>query len=1040
MLKKVLSIMLALAMCATLVVVPVSADATGTVLFEEDFSDATAAIARFEQYGPNESDAAFIAKEFWGTKATDGHSLNFTADGSALNFTANAARAAIADSDWSDIRIEFDYSTGPSANCFVMVRMDDNYSGYAVNLGSTTTGTTYTYTLVNGGYSFANGVSEGKFFTEVNNAEYTDWNKVQYANNHAVIEVKGTTVTSKIYNGETLISTNKAENLTLPSNGKVVFATNNCAQNTFDNIVVTDLSSNDPVSITPANGTKNVSVSSDVVLTYGKNVTEAMADAVTVSPETSYTPSIDGNTLTLDFDGLEYNTTYTVTSGEFTSTFKTEMNMEDVLFFEDFADATTSIAKFEQYGPNTGADTFLVKEFWGTKATEGASLNFTGSSNGHKFDVNAPRAAIVDSNWSDFRLEFDYSTGPVANSYIMLRMDENYNGIEVQLGAGNGTTHTYELVNGISTMTAGVAKYDHWGNITYGEAAYRNWNDNYANRHAVIEIKGTTLTSSIYDGENLISTAVAENIQTPSAGKIVFATNNGAQNTFDNIVVTDLAGGAPHSITPVDKATDVSVLSDVALTFAKAVTEEVADAVSISPAAAFRKIIDGKTLKLCFTDALEYETTYTITYGDFTASFTTESLSGDVIFAEDFTNATASLAKFEQYGPNTGTDTFYVKEFWGTSATDGASLNFTGSANGHKFDINAPRAAIVDSNWSDFRLEFDYTTGPVANSYIMLRMDDAYNGIEVQLGAGKGTTYEYELVNGISTMTDGTAKYDHWGNITYGEDSYINWNDSYANRHAVIEIEGTTLTSSIYDGDNLISKAVAENIQTPSAGKIVFAVNNAQNTFDNIKIIPIGLEFTPDKIKNVQDTISLTFEEALANTNKWDELITVTDADGNAAEFSTKLNINTGKQLSIILAAPKDGEYTITVKKGVEAQSGATTQADKNFKVLVTMPYSITDFAIGNLVAGSKVSADATLAQAVVGEQDYTLVLAIYTNEGRLYDVDYETVTLYDVADSHDFSVTSDLALPSDITGYTAGAWFIDNLTNIKPMSGKITK
>ena len=1039
MLKKVLSIMLALAMCATLVVVPVSADATGTVLFEEDFSDATAAIARFEQYGPNTGTDTFLVKEFWGTKATEGASLNFTGSSNGHKFDINAPRAAIADSNWSDFRLEFDYTTGPVANSYVMLRMDENYNGIEIQLGAGT-GTAYTYELVNGISTMTAGTAKYDHWGNITYGEaaYRNWND-NYANRHAVIEIKGTTLTSSIYDGENLISTAVAENIQTPSAGKIVFAVNN-EQNTFDNIVVTDLSSNDPVSITPANGTNNVSVSSDVVLTYGKNVTEAMADAVTVSPETSYTPSIDGNTLTLDFDGLEYNTTYTVTSGDFTSSFKTEMNMEDVLFYEDFTDATASLAKFEQYGPNTGTDTFLVKEFWGTKATEGASLNFTGSSNGHKFDINAPRAAIADSNWSDFRLEFDYTTGPVANSYVMLRMDENYNGIEIQLGAGTGTAYTYELVNGISTMTAGTAKYDHWGNITYGEAAYRNWNDNYANRHAVIEIKGTTLTSSIYDGENLISTAVAENIQTPSAGKIVFATKNGAQNTFYNIMVTDLAGGAPHSITPVDKATDVSVLSDVALTFAKAVTEEVADAVSISPAAAFRKIIDGKTLKLCFTDALEYETTYTITYGDFTASFTTESLSGDVIFAEDFTNATASLAKFEQYGPNTGTDTFYVKEFWGTSATDGASLNFTGSANGHKFDVNAPRAAIVDSNWSDFRLEFDYSTGPVANSYIMLRMDDAYNGIEVQLGAGKGTTYEYELVNGISTMTDGTAKYDHWGNIKYGEDSYINWNDSYANRHAVIEIEGTTLTSSIYDGDNLISKAVAENIQTPSAGKIVFAVNNAQNTFDNIKIIPIGLEFTPDKIKNVQETISLTFEEALANTNKWDELITITDADGNAADFSTKLNINTGKQLSIILADPKDGEYTITVKKGVEAQSGATTQADKTFKVLVTMPYSITDFAIGNLVAGSKVSADATLAQAVAGEQDYTLVLAIYTNEGRLYDVDYETVILYDVADSHDFSVTSDLALPSDITGYTAGAWFIDNLTNIKPMSGKITK
>ncbi|MBE7022843.1 MAG: hypothetical protein E7412_00065 [Ruminococcaceae bacterium] len=1039
MLKKVLSIMLALAMCATLVVVPVSADATGTVLFEEDFSDATAAIARFEQYGPNTGTDTFLVKEFWGTKATEGASLNFTGSSNGHKFDINAPRAAIADSNWSDFRLEFDYTTGPVANSYVMLRMDENYNGIEIQLGAGT-GTAYTYELVNGISTMTAGVAKYDHWGNITYGEaaYRNWND-NYANRHAVIEIKGTTLTSSIYDGENLISTAVAENIQTPSAGKIVFAVNN-EQNTFDNIVVTDLSSNDPVSITPANGTNNVSVTSDVVLTYGKNVTEAMADAVTVSPETSYTPNIDGNTLTLDFDGLEYNTTYTVTSGEFTSSFKTEMNMEDVLFYEDFTDATASLAKFEQYGPNTGTDTFLVKEFWGTKATEGASLNFTGSSNGHKFDINAPRAAIVDSNWSDFRLEFDYTTGPVANSYIMLRMDEDYNGIEVQLGAGNGTTHTYELVNGISTMTAGVAKYDHWGNITYGESEYLNWNDNYANRHAVIEIKGTTLTSSIYDGENLISTAVAENIQTPSAGKIVFATNNGAQNTFDNIVVTDLAGGAPHSITPVDKATDVSVLSDVALTFAKAVTEEVADAVSISPAAAFRKIIDGKTLKLCFTDALEYETTYTITYGDFTASFTTESLSGDVIFAEDFTNATASLAKFEQYGPNTGTDTFYVKDFWGTSATDGASLNFTGSANGHKFDINAPRAAIVDSNWSDFRLEFDYTTGPVANSYIMLRMDEDYNGIEVQLGAGNGTTHTYELVNGISTMTAGVAKYDHWGNITYGESEYLNWNDNYANRHAVIEIKGTTLTSSIYDGDNLISKAVAENIQTPSAGKIVFAVNNAQNTFDNIKIIPIGLEFTPDKIKNVQETISLTFEEALANTNKWDELITITDADGNAADFSTTLNINTGKQLSIILADPKDGEYTITVKKGVEAQSGATTQADKTFKVLVTMPYSITDFAIGNLVAGSKVSADATLAQAVAGEQDYTLVLAIYTNEGRLYDVDYETVTLYDVADSHDFSVTSDLALPSDITGYTAGAWFIDNLTNIKPMSGKITK
>ncbi|MBQ7960492.1 MAG: Ig-like domain-containing protein, partial [Clostridia bacterium] len=344
-----------------------------------------------------------------------------------------------------------------------------------------------------------------------------------------------------------------------------------------------------------------------------------------------------------------------------------------VLFEEDFSDATAAIARFEQYGPNTGTDTFLVKEFWGTKATEGASLNFTGSSNGHKFDINAPRAAIADSNWSDFRLEFDYTTGPVANSYVMLRMDENYNGIEIQLGAGTGTAYTYELVNGISTMTDGTAKYDHWGNITYGEAAYRNWNDNYANRHAVIEIKGTTLTSSIYDGENLISTAVAENIQTPSAGKIVFAVNN-EQNTFDNIVVTDLSSNDPVSITPANGTNNVSVSSDVVLTYGKNVTEAMADAVTVSPETSYTPSIDGNTLTLDF-DGLEYNTTYTVTSGDFTSSFKTEMNMEDVLFYEDFTDATASLAKFEQYGPNTGTDTFLVKEFWGTKATEGASLN-----------------------------------------------------------------------------------------------------------------------------------------------------------------------------------------------------------------------------------------------------------------------------------------------------------------------------------------------------------------------------
>ncbi len=1056
MFKKVLSFMLALAMLATLVVVPVSAENEGVLVFEEDFTDATASIARFEQYGPNTNGAggSFEAKQFWATKDTCGNALKFNnaADGSVRDFTKDMPRAAIKGSNWSDVRIEVDYTTQDAGkNSFVMLRMDENYSGVAVNLGSATNNT-----LVNGAYQIVDGVSEGKFFTAVNDASYNSWNILQYANLHAVIELIGTTLTSKIYSGENLISTNVVENLVTPKSGKVVFAVNNSAHNTFDNIKVYDLNATvaPEVEMTPADGSTNVAVDTDVVLTYSDDVADDVVNAITVSPEVAFTKNFDGKIVTLSFtNGLEYNTTYTVTSGDFSASFTTEIDMENILFMEDFTDAAASIARFEQYGPNANGagGSFEAKPFWATKDTCGNALKFNNTADGNvrDFTKDMPRAAIKDSNWSDVRVEFDYTTQDTAkNSFVMLRMDDNYSGVAVNLGAAQNNT----LINGAYQIVDGVSEGKFFAEVN--NASYNNWSVlQYANLHAVIEIKGTTLTSKIYNGENLISTNVVENLVTPSSGKVVFAVNHSAHNTFDNIVVTDISGKSadtPLSITPADGAENVSVLADAVLTYKKDVTDEFVEAVSISPAVEYRTVVDGKTLKLSFADALDYDTTYTITAGDATATFTTEALSNDVIFSEDFTDATASLAKFEQYGPALEGYPIVVDNYSQSSNVlhfddlNGGWNALPQGATIYDFTTGAPRAAIKDLQLSDLKLEFDYSTGPGHRSSVFLRMNNdanGYHGIQIDLGAetnpDKGTNGD--IINGYNPISNST-KADggiYAGNIPKG---WYTINSYALDYHCEIEIEGTTLTAKVYQKDTLLSTNTVDNLPYTNAGSIVFASNYVPNTFDNIKITPLGLSFTPDKIKNVQDVVSITFDEPLANTNKWDELIEVKDADGNAVDFSTALNINTGKQVKITLADPRDGEYTITVKKGVEAQLGSTTQSDKTFKVLVTMPYSITDFAIGNLVAGSKVSAEATLTQAVADEQDYTLVLAIYTNEGRLYDVVYEPVTLYDVADSHDFSVTSDLALPSDITGYTAGAWFIDNLTNIKPMSGKITK
>ncbi len=260
--------------------------------------------------------------------------------------------------------------------------------------------------------------------------------------------------------------------------------------------------------------------------------------------------------------------------------------------------------------------------------------------------------------------------------------------------------------------------------------------------------------------------------------------------------------------------------------------------------------------------------------------------------------------------------------------------------------------------------------------------------------------------------------------------------------HMNVKVQGDSWTSTVTEKatGEVIGTATKSAAGLPAKGAVVFGSNCGYNTFDNIVIRDIGFGCQMEQSKNIQNKAVINFDEVINPATFSNDKITVM-RDGQVVVGTTaQITGSQGKQVTVTIPDATDGFYTITVDKSIGNRKGVTMMTNKSFEVLVTMPYSFSDKVISDLTGGNTVSASVKINHSTSAQQEYTLVLAVYTPKGFLYDVSFDNVRLAKETKGYELSAQTEKALPEDATGYTAAMFILDNLENISPLSGRTAK
>ena len=495
---------------------------------------------------------------------------------------------------------------------------------------------------------------------------------------------------------------------------------------------------------------------------------------------------------------------------------------------------------------------------------------------------------------------------------------------------------------------------------------------------------------------------------------------------------------AIQSTYPENGSTNVSVVDDVTFEFTNPVdiTTLTDENIIVSGDTNYSILLeDENIISIIFDDALDYSTTYNIEFTPgvkdiynnplLVGTLTFKTASGiNVLFEEDFEgDPEEALARFVDMG-RTHDPEYYTVE-------NGALKIVAQTEDGYE---QRPKLMIKGSEiWSDYTVKVDaQAASPRAFIGIMARFHDRDNYYETLLyfeTAGSNNDrvilrkrkpeYGYAVLD-EAERSDYFARYTYYPcelTVKGNEISYY------------VETKGEPLTGTKTD-------------YAHANGGVAFANTRYTVLYDNIVILDEGFLFTPSRIKNVKDRITLQFNEDV-NFSTVDGNITVSDAYGTVDAIISQQGTN-GVEIKLVDPQPNT-VYTVDVSKNVQSSDGKGMTTDKTFDIKTEIPVvenlsiKTGDQTVNSLTGNMAIYASGDISYfGLQGEQEYTLILAVYDNNGHLYDLSYASETLYAGDTQYTPLTTPTITLPPNVNGYSVKAFVWDDMVNIKPISSSV--
>lgn len=513
-----------------------------------------------------------------------------------------------------------------------------------------------------------------------------------------------------------------------------------------------------------------------------------------------------------------------------------------------------------------------------------------------------------------------------------------------------------------------------------------------------------------------------------------------------------------EKVTPADGAEAVSVFADPVISFQTELDENtLSGKIAVTrtnggKVPGFTVVKDGKNAVVKFEKELDYETTYNVVvntgiknvYGGELSqgkkfSFTTERNEMDVLFEEDF----STLTDLSQRFTNTGDQTQHRYSIEGNALIIGEH---------HEWAIGqGPIATIKGSeNWSDYEVYAEFKTREYASGVIAFRQqvntstasDQTEKGYFLRAGGYDGIYVNGERTESNQMHLDLNAFDSNMTPYVY-TDTYPEITDE-TYYGVTLNVEGNKIdahTTDLATGKTLNTLSYTDTKNQYMKGAVGFGVYYGWTYWDNIKVMDKGFRFTPYQMKNVEGAFSIDFTDDV-NKETLAENIVVTDKDGKT--MKTRVTLNGTKKVDVVIVgAENEKEYNVTVKQAVASVNGKTMANDKTFSVTVKLPFEIEELYVADtngkatsLTAEGKVKGIAKISH-LEDKHDYTIVIAVYDETGAMYDVLFKEKN---VSEAGTFTLeTEEIKLPKDITGYKASVFLMDNLNNIKPLTGKVS-
>ena len=493
-----------------------------------------------------------------------------------------------------------------------------------------------------------------------------------------------------------------------------------------------------------------------------------------------------------------------------------------------------------------------------------------------------------------------------------------------------------------------------------------------------------------------------------------------------------------------------SIIDDIEITFTDAINQETAQSITVTGnnLPAYDVVTSEKGAKVVFAEGLPYNTEITLTIPaalqradgivmgkEQTYTFKTEYNPITTLFFEDFESA-AALERFENVGVNKSVlyeiyDGKLLMKTHATRQADGGTPRLTTSKDNNILYITG------SENWDEYVVDIDVSNGWYTKADETGEYTDSEAMISVNTNKNDGSGMLLLQCYDAGWRSFSSYHLSDWVKGGYLDDT-VRFNTNYKTVHHIkIDASTTDYTASITnDLDGTKTHKVGWGNGAHPSGGVSLRSSWGRIVFDNLLVTDKGLTFGVEQSKYTDGEIKLVFDEALTNSEaELQNLVTVKNQNGETKELRVEYGQNQQSVLIEVLNAAEGEIYEITVDKAAKSAAFAKGMNNsKSFNLIYNPPYSIRNLAINEKDGQFVASAEINVTDKNI-ENQFTLILVVYDSEGKMVDFKTDAKT-YDENTVKTFE-TQGIAKEA---GYTASAFVWDNINDMTPLSGKVTK